>query len=92
MRDERDEYPIHVGSDSWLTGTVDVRGQGNEPVAACGAWTAEDVYEVRVCFYAGVFCPVFRFSDASGVLRLDVEPNVSWDPPPAATIAGRVAD
>ena len=46
-----------------------MRGQGDEPVAACGAWTAEDTYEVRVCYYEGELGSVFRFHYASGELH-----------------------
>jgi CubicO group peptidase (beta-lactamase class C family) len=92
VRDESGEHPVQVGHARWLGGTTDLRGNGDEPVAACGAWTAEDTYEVRVCFYEGVFCPLLRFHTTSGALQLDVEPNVSWGPTTVTTIAGRVAD
>ena len=91
VRDEREEHLIQVGYARWLKGTTDLRGRGNEPVAACGAWTTEDTYEVRVCYYERVFCPVFRFHYVGGDLQLDVEPNVSWGPTTVTSIAGRVA-
>jgi Beta-lactamase len=91
VRDGRGEHPIQVGYATWLKGTTDLRGHGDEPVAACGAWTAEDTYEVRVCYYEGVFCPVFRFHYTSGELQLEVEPNVSWGSTTVLTITGRVA-
>lgn len=92
LRNERGEHPIQVGAAEWRHGTTGVGGQGDESVAAAGAWTAEDAYEVRVCFYEGVFCPIFRFSNEGGNPRLDIEPNVSWHPTTIPTIAGRVAD
>ncbi len=46
VRDERGEHSMQVGHGTWLKGTTDARGHGNEPVAASGAWTAEDTYEV----------------------------------------------
>jgi hypothetical protein len=49
-----------------------------------------NVYEVRVCYYAGVFCPVFRFHYAGGELQLEAEPNVSWDPATVTSITGRI--
>jgi CubicO group peptidase (beta-lactamase class C family) len=91
VRDGRGEHPIQVGYATWLKGITDLRGHGDEPVAACGAWTAEDTYEVRVCYYEGVFCPVFRFHYTSGELQLEVEPNVSWGSTTVLTITGRVA-
>jgi hypothetical protein len=91
VRDGRGEHPMQVGYATWLKGTTDLRGHGDEPVAACGAWTAEDTYEVRVCYYEGVFCPVFRFHYTSGELQLEVEPNVSWGSTTVLTMTGRVA-
>jgi hypothetical protein len=91
VRDERGEHSMPVGRGRWLKGTTDARGHGDEPVAASGAWTAEDTYEVRVCYYEAVFCPVFRFHYTSGELRLEVEPNVSWGSTTPTTIRGRGA-
>ncbi len=91
VRDERGEHQIRVSYATWLKGTTDVRGYGDEPVAACGAWTAEDTYKVQVCYDEGVFCPVFRFHYTSGELHLDVEPNVFWGSTTVRTITGRVA-
>jgi CubicO group peptidase (beta-lactamase class C family) len=91
LRDERGEHRVEVGAATWLEGTSDVRGYGDEPVAACGAWTAEDTYEVRICYYTDVFCPVYRFHYARGELQLEVDPNVSWGPTTVTTLTGRVA-
>ena len=90
VRDERGEHTMSVGYDTWLKGTTGVRGRGDEPVAACGAWTTEDTYEVRVCYYEGELCPVLRFHYTGGELHLDVEPNVSWGPAQVTGIAGRL--
>lgn len=89
--DERGEHPIQVGHATWLRGTADVRGRGDEPVAASGAWTAEDTYEVRACAYEGEFCLVFRFHYTDGGVHLDVEPNVAWTSPTVTTITGLAA-
>jgi CubicO group peptidase (beta-lactamase class C family) len=91
VRDEGGEHLMEVGYAKWLKGTTHIRGHGNEPAAACGAWTAEDTYEVRVCYYEAEFCPVFCFRYTSGELQLEVEPNVSWDQTTVTTITGRVA-
>jgi len=90
-RDERGQHAIQVGYDTWLKGITNVRGHDAEPVAACGAWTKEDTYEVRICYYERVFCPLFRFHYTRGELQLEVEPNVSWGPTTVRTITGRVA-
>lgn len=91
LRDARGEHPIQVGYGTWQTGRTNVRGYGEEPVAACGAWTAEDTYEVRLCYYESVFCAIFRFHFTPSGLQLDVEPNVFWGSTTARTISGRIA-
>jgi CubicO group peptidase (beta-lactamase class C family) len=91
MRDARGERALQIGTDTWLKGTTDVRGYDAEPVAACGAWTTQDTYEVRICYYESVFCPILRFHCRSGELQLEVEPNVSWGPTTPRTITGRVS-
>jgi CubicO group peptidase (beta-lactamase class C family) len=40
VRDQRGEHALQVGDGAWLKGTTGIRGKGDEPVAACGAWTA----------------------------------------------------
>jgi CubicO group peptidase (beta-lactamase class C family) len=92
MRDEHGEHAVQIGYITWLKGTTNVHGHADEPVAACSAWTAEDTYEVRICYYERVFCPVFRFHYTSGELQLEVEPNASWGPAAIRMITGRVAD
>jgi hypothetical protein len=91
LGDERGEHHLQVGYGTWLKGITDMRGFGDEPAAACGAWTAEDSYEVRVCFYEGELCPVLRFHYLGDELQLEVEPNVSWETPTVTTLTGRVA-
>jgi hypothetical protein len=88
---EQREHPVQIGYGTWLNGTTDIRGHDNEPIAACGAWTAENTYEVRLCFYDGEYCPVFRFHYKRGQLQLEIEPNVAWEPVMVTTINGRVA-
>jgi CubicO group peptidase (beta-lactamase class C family) len=91
VHDERREHAIQIGYDTWLKGTTSVRGYEDEPVAACGAWTTEDTYEVRTCYTESVFCPVLRFECTDGELQLEVEPNVSWGPATVRKVTGRVA-
>ena len=90
--DDHGEHLIQIGTSTWLKGITGLRGRGDEPIAACGAWTAEDTYEVRVCCYEDVYCPIFRFHYASAELQLEVEPNATWDWEPAGVtkIAGRM--
>jgi CubicO group peptidase (beta-lactamase class C family) len=91
VRGEDGEHRLQAGYATWWKGTANLRGKGEEPVAASGAWTAPDTCEVRVCCYESEFCPTFRLHYAGDELQLQVEPNVAWDEPTVTTIAGRAA-
>jgi CubicO group peptidase (beta-lactamase class C family) len=79
LRDARGEHSIQVGRSAWVDGISDIRGRGDEPVAASGAWTAEDTYEVRLCCTGDAYCPIFRFRYQGGELQFETEPNATWD-------------
>jgi CubicO group peptidase (beta-lactamase class C family) len=89
VRDEYGEHSIEVGYSTWRKGITSARGLSGEPIAACGAWTAEDTYEVRICCCEDVHCPVLRFHFAGDGLTLEVDPNVSWQSTAITTISGR---
>jgi len=91
IRDEQGEHSIEVGYSTWWKGTTAARARENEPIAACGAWTAEDTYEVRICCCEDVHCPVLRFHFAGDGLTLEVDPNVSWESTAVTTISGRAS-
>ena len=81
------KHVIQVGSNTWFEGTISTRVD-EEHIAACGAWTSENSYEVRICFIEGEFCPIFRFHFSGNQLQLELEPNVSWEEVVITTING----
>lgn len=89
LQDVGDKRVIQVGYNTWLEGTTSTRGE-EEPIAACGAWTGENMYEVRICYYKSEFCPIFRFHFLGNKLRFELEPNVSWEDAMIITISGRM--
>lgn len=74
---------MDIGFSTWLKGITNVRGRGEEPIAVCGAWTAEDTYEVSICCTEDAYCAVFRFHYRNGELQMEVDPNATWDWEPA---------
>jgi hypothetical protein len=91
--DERGEHRIRIGYSTWQKGIANLRGRGDEAVAACGAWAAGDTYEVRICMVEDAFCPIFRLHFTSGELQMEIEPNATWDWEPAGItkISGHVS-
>jgi hypothetical protein len=77
--DERGEHLLQIGYSTWQKGIANLGGRGDESIATCGAWTADDTYEVRICMVEDAFCPIFRFHYTGDELQLEVEPNASWD-------------
>jgi hypothetical protein len=88
VRDARGEHHVPLGFGEWRRSRSDLRGRGEEPVAASGAWTAPDTYEVRICCYASEICFVLRFAFAGDDLGLEFDPNVSWGEPLVTAIHG----
>jgi len=89
----RGEHQIQIGHSMWLKAISDIRGRGDESIAACGAWTADDTYEVRICCTEDAYCPIFRFHYTGGELQLEIEPNATWDWEPSGVtkIAGHIS-
>lgn len=95
--DARGMRTIAVGCCDWQRGTGARLGAYDshgvepeaEPLAACGDWTAADVYDVRICYYESELGHVLRFHFAGDELRLEVEPNVAWEEPKVTTLTGR---
>ena len=75
VRGERGEHSLQIGHGVWQRGQS---GYSDEPVAACGAWTAVHTYEIRLCYTTRVYCPIFRFHFTNNQLQLQVAPNVFW--------------
>lgn len=95
------ELPVRAGYGVWLEGLADGRvigrersfasGLGRERMAASGAWTAEDTYELRLCYTEGEVCPIVRFRFTDGEVRLEIDPNVSWGEPTMTTLSAHRA-
>lgn len=88
LHNEEGEHRLQIGYAAWLKGRSNLRGFGAEPVAACGAWTTAETYEVRICYYTSEFCPILRFHYTDNALQLEVEPNVFWGPTTVRAITG----
>ncbi|HEY3343148.1 MAG TPA: serine hydrolase [Anaerolineae bacterium] len=88
--DELGEHRVSAGYGNWQKGQTDLLGRGVQPVVASGAWTSEDVYELRQCFYESEYCPTFTFHFAKDELQLKVEGNVSFGPTSFPVLTGHM--
>lgn len=100
VTDTKGEHRIVAGYGAWRMGASDGRilepgrpwagGHGAQQLGASGAWTAEDTYELRICYIEGEVCPILRFSFSDADIRIDLDPNVSWDETAVTTLIGHV--
>lgn len=105
IHDKWGEHRFEAGARFWRAGRTTFRAGGTEPllaethggeagppVAAWGAWTANDTYALAICFCETPFVVTLtaRFSD-NGV-ALDLRRNVSFGPTERPPLEGRIAD
>ncbi|HNB51003.1 MAG TPA: serine hydrolase [Anaerolineales bacterium] len=90
VQDGRGEFTIQIGQGIWYESSNHLRGYGAEPIASSGAWTAENTYEIRICYAESEFSLIFRFHYLGDELHLEVEPNVSWVSPHTRTLKGKL--
>jgi CubicO group peptidase (beta-lactamase class C family) len=90
------EDRVACGFGEWHRGgTLPLRGRhypagAEEPVAASGAWTANDTYTAKACFYQASFCSTLNLRFAGDELFLDQEMNVGFGPTKRPQLVGRV--
>lgn len=100
VTDSNGDHQVVAGYGAWRAGSAEGRileagrpwagGAGPQQFGACGAWTAEDTYELRVCYIESEVCPILRFHFADAELRLEVDPNISWDEAVVTPLTGHV--
>jgi len=89
VQNESGEHRIEAGEKTWRRGTTTLREGRSHPVAARGAWTAEDTYVLTAYFYETPFALtlIARFTD-DGV-QFDLRQNVSFGPTERPPLEGR---
>jgi hypothetical protein len=61
-----------------------------QPVAASGAWTEDDIFTARLCFYETPFIFTARLKFSRDEVGCDVESNVGFGPLKQAQLVGKV--
>ena len=95
LRIDGQERRLPVGSGKWdRTGTLVFGGRYSpateEPVATSGAWTDDDTFAVKACFYKSPFCASMRLEFAGDILLFDQEMNVGFGPTKRPQLVGRL--
>ncbi len=67
---------VVAGRDQWLKGAFLINRNSTLPVAAAGAWTADDTYTVQLAQYGQAFLATFRLKFADDQVTVERELNV----------------
>ena len=91
FRGDGHEFRIACGAGDWTLGETAFDHLGPEPIAVSGAWTADDTYVAKACYYETPFCPSWTFRFEGDEITFDFRDNVSFGPVDRPQIKGRVA-
>ncbi len=85
----RRKDPVVCGSGAWVRGVTRLESPTPRPVAASGAWTADDTYQIKLCFYETPFRPTIVCRFAGDEVAFDFRPNVAFGPLERPILVGR---
>ena len=71
---------ITVGRGGWRKGRLAYGTLPEQPEAASGAWTADDTFTAKICFYETPFIYTIRLKFSADKLLFDSESNVAFGP------------
>lgn len=89
VRDALGEHRIEAGAETWQRGTTTLREGRPHPVAAQGAWAAEDTYVLTAYFYETPFALTLTARFSEGGVQCDLRQNVSFGPTDRPPLEGR---
>jgi CubicO group peptidase (beta-lactamase class C family) len=83
------ERRISCGHNAWQKGRVAWGRLPEQPVAASGAWTGDDTFTAKLCFYETPVIVTLRLKFSGPELQYDAEANVGFGPTKEPPLAGR---
>ncbi|HEX5221289.1 MAG TPA: serine hydrolase [Verrucomicrobiae bacterium] len=83
------EQRTACGNGTWIKSRMTYADLAEQPVAASGAWTANDTYTAQLSFYETPFCLTVSLKFADNQLLYDCEYNVSFGPTKQPQLAGK---
>jgi CubicO group peptidase (beta-lactamase class C family) len=91
LGDKRGEHPVECGNGAWVKGTTSLGDRPDRKVAASGAWTDEDTYTIKLCFYETPFIQTVTCEFAGDQVTVSRKMNVGFGPTERPTLVGRLA-
>ena len=89
IRTDQGEHQIICGRGAWVKDATAFDNDTPRPVAASGAWTAEETYVIKLCFYETPFCPTITCQFVEKGLTVDIKDNVAFGPLERPQLVGR---
>ena len=89
VQDALGEHRIEAGAGDWRHGRTTLREGRALPVAARGAWVAEDTYTLTAFFTETPYALMLTAHFSEGAVRLDLRQNVSFGPTDRPPLEGR---
>ena len=83
------EQRIACGRGAWRKGRVAWGSLPQQPAAASGAWTADDTFTAKLCFYETPFIITVRLRFSGKELQYHSESNVGFGPTKEAPLVGK---
>ncbi len=79
---------LECGNGRWTGGRLAIGPQGQQPVAASGAWTGDRTYTAKISLYETPFMITLRLDYSKEQLRLDWSRNVGFGPSRTVHLVG----
>jgi CubicO group peptidase (beta-lactamase class C family) len=83
------ERRIACGCGAWRKSRTSLGAFPEQPVAASGAWTGDDTYVAKICFYETPFYHRLTLKFSRDQLRYESESNVAFGPAKKPQLLGR---
>jgi len=83
------ETRMDAGYQAWTKGRADFGAVPDQPMAASGAWLAEDTYVMKLCFHESPHCVTTKLRFEGDRVFYDSETNVSFGPPKRPQLVGQ---
>jgi hypothetical protein len=82
------EQPITLGRGAWRKGRLAYGSLPEQPAAASGAWTGDDTFTAKICFFETPFIYTIRLKFSGEKLLFDSESNVAFGPTKQPQLVG----
>ena len=83
------EQRVTCGNGAWTKGRMTYAALAEQPVAASGAWTADDTFTAQLCFYETPFVLTLSLKFSDDQLHYDCEYNVNFGPTKQPQLVGK---